>query len=275
MKEKTAILVVSFGTSYKETREKTIHRIEGEIQQAYPTVPVYRAWTSKVILRKLEREEHLHFDNVCEAMQHMKEARIRNVVVQPTHVMSGIENDRMKEDVLKFSGQFDRIVFGGPLLAERSDGGKLVNAVMEEFGSLEAQEALVLMGHGSSHPANSVYLTLEEIFKGHQYENVFVGTVEGTPGLEEVIDEVKKGGFRKVHLAPLMLVAGEHAARDMSGEEETSWKSRFEAAGYEVECHLKGLGEYAGVRRLFLEHLQRALESSKNARGVLEDSLLD
>lgn len=260
---KKAVLAVSFGTSYAETREKTIDKIEQEMREAYPQFPVYRAWTSRKILRKLMTRDEIHFDYVCEAMERMAKDGIREVIVQPTHVMNGIENDGMVEDVLKYADRFDKIVFGKPLLTSIQDSIDVVEAVMEEFGKLPEKEALVFMGHGTPHHANAVYAALDYIFKNHDYDHVFVGTVEGYPELLDVMKMVKKGNFRKVHLAPLMLVAGDHAVNDMSGEEKSSWKNCFEAEGYEVECHLKGLGEYSGIRRIFLRHLSEAVEKSE------------
>ncbi len=261
--EKRAILVVSFGTSYAETRERTIDRIEREICEAYPDIPVFRAWTSKMILKKLKVQDGIHFDNVDEAMERIAEKRIREVIVQPTHVMNGIENDRMTADVMKYKDRFDKIVFGRPLLTSIQDSMDTVDAVMGGFEELPDDEALVFMGHGTPHHANAVYAALDYIFKNRDYDNVFVGTVEGYPELPDVMKMVKKGEYKKIHLAPLMLVAGDHAANDMSGDDGESWKSCFEREGYEVECHLKGLGEYPGIRRIFLKHLENAFNGTE------------
>lgn len=260
---KKAILIVSFGTSYAKTRKKTIDKVEQEIREAYPDIPVFRAWTSRMILKKLKTRDGIHFDNVDEAMERMAEDHVREVFVQPTHVMNGIENDGMIADVMKYRDRFDKIVFGQPLLTSIQDSMDTVDAVMEEAGNLPGDEALVFMGHGTSHHANAVYAALDYIFKNRDYDNVFVGTVEGYPELPDVMKMVKKGDYKKVHLAPLMLVAGDHAANDMSGDDGESWKSRFEAEGYEVECHLKGLGEYPGIRRIFLKHLENALNGTE------------
>lgn len=256
---KKAILVVSFGTSYAETRKKTIDKVEQEIREAYPDIPVFRAWTSRMILKKLRVRDGIHFDNVDEAMERMAKEQIREVIVQPTHVMNGIENDCMTADIVKYKNRFDKIVFGQPLLTSIEDSMDTVDAVMKGFGEVPEDEALVFMGHGTPHHANAVYAALDYVFKNRDYDNVFVGTVEGYPELPDVMKMVKKGDYRKVHLAPFMLVAGDHAANDMSGDDKGSWKSCFEAEGYEVECHLKGLGEYAGIRRIFLKHLQEAM----------------
>lgn len=261
-KEKRAILVVSFGTSYAETREKTIDRMEQEICEAYPDIPVFRAWTSKIILKKLKERDGICFDNVDEAMERIAEYQIREVIVQPTHVINGIENDRMTADIMKYKNRFDKIVFGQPLLTSIQDSMDTVDAVMEGFGQMPDDEALIFMGHGTPYHANAVYAALDYIFKNRDYDHVFVGAVEGYPELPDVMKMVKKGQYRKVHLAPLMLVAGDHAANDMSGDGGESWKSCFEREGYEVECHLKGLGEYPGIRRIFLKHLENTLNGA-------------
>lgn len=257
---KKAILVVSFGTSYAETREKTIYKIEQEICESYPNHPVYRAWTSRMIIKKLKERDGIHIDNVCEAMERMVNDGIREAAVLPTHIMGGIENDRMTADILKYEDQFEKIVIGAPLLSCDQDIVHSAEAVMDEFGKLQPDEALIFMGHGTSHQANEVYVRFEDALKKCGHENVFVGTVEGFPTLDDMIEKMREKNFRKIHLAPLMLVAGDHAVNDMSGDEKQSWKSCFEEEGYKVECHLKGLGEYSGVRKIFLMHLQEAME---------------
>ena len=253
-----AILVVSFGTSYEQTRKKTIDKIEETIQEACPDRKVYRAWTSGMILKKLNLRDGIHYDNVGEAMQHMIEAGVREVVVQPTHVVNGIEYEKILSEVSKYKDQFDKIVLGQPLLTTIQDRKEAVEVLMKEFGGLTEDEALVLMGHGTPHHANSIYTDLDHMFKEQGYDNVYVGTVEGSPELSDVIELIRKRAFQKIHLAPLMFVAGEHALNDMAGQ-ENSWKTCFEAEGYSVECHLKGMGEYKGIREIVLRHLKETL----------------
>lgn len=263
MGEKKAILVVSFGTSYAAAREKNIDRIEQEICGKYPGIPVFRGWTSRMILKKIKERDGIHFDNIEEAMERMVDQKIRQVIVQPTHIMQGIENDRMVMEVLKYQDQFEKIVFGQPLLASEMDCIDTALAVMTEFKEPAQDEALVFMGHGTEHHANEVYASMDDIFKEHGYGNVYVGTVEGDPDLLDVMERVRRGNYRKVHLAPLMLVAGEHAVNDMAGDGSESWRSCFERAGYEVECHLRGLGEYSGIRKIFLKHLAEAVRNAE------------
>lgn len=251
---KKAILVVSFGTSYEETRKKTIDCIEQEIQNAYPEYRVYRAWTSKMIMKKLKVRDGVHVMNVCEAMEQMEKDGIEEVIVQPTHVMNGYENDRMTEDVKAYSSHFSRVVIGAPVLTCVEDQVKIIEAVAENLPVAE-DEALVLMGHGTEHFANSIYAALDYQFKDMGYPNIFVGTVEGYPELDNVKKLLKKSGLKKVALAPFMIVAGDHATNDLAGDEEDSWKSVLKSEGYEVRCILKGLGEYPQVRSLLVDHI--------------------
>ena len=250
-----AILAVSFGTSHADTREKTIDRIEEDIQKAYPDDKVYRAWTSKMIIKKIWNRDGVKIFNVKEAMEQMKADGIKNVLVQPTHVINGIENDLMKEDALAFKNHFERITFGDPLLTTQQDHVEIVNAICQEFSDLPSDCALILMGHGTSHYANDVYAALDYRFKDLGHDNIHLATVEGYPTLENVIRLVKEQGAKKVILTPFMIVAGDHARNDMSGEDEDSWKNQFQAAGYEVECCLKGLGEYPAVQNMLIRHV--------------------
>ncbi len=255
---KKGILVVSFGTSFPETREKTIDRIEEDIKDAFPDYGFYRAWTSKMIIAKLLKRDGIRIPTVEEALGQMLADGITQVIVQPTHLINGIENERMKEDVYTYGKAFDKISFGNPLLTTTRDQRKVLQAVMEEFSGLEKEEGLVLMGHGTPHYANAVYAALNYMLKDLGYPNVFLGTVEEYPSLDILQRQVEEFHPKKILLAPFMVVAGDHALRDMSGESEDSWQRRFEGAGFLVECVIKGLGEYAGIRRIYVEHVKAA-----------------
>lgn len=207
---KKAILVVSFGTSYEETRKKTIDCIEQEIQAAYPEYQVYRAWTSKMIMKKLKTRDGIHIMNVREAMEQMEKDGIEEVIVQPTHVMNGYENDMMTEDAKAYSSHFSRVAIGAPLLTSMEDQTRIIKAVAENL-PVEKDEALILMGHGTEHFANSIYAALDYQFKDMGYPNIFVGTVEGYPELENVKKLLKKAGLKKIALAPFMIVAADHS----------------------------------------------------------------
>ena len=202
-KTRKAILVVSFGTSFPDTCKKTIDVIEQRIGEHFSDYKIYRAWTSKMIMAKLLERDNIRINNVTEAMEQMITDGITEVIVQPTHVINGIENDLMKEDALAFKNHFERITFGDPLLTTQQD----------------------------------------------------LATVEGYPTLENVTRMVKEQGAKKVILTPFMIVAGDHARNDMSGDDEDSWKNQFLAAGYDVECRMKGLGEYPAIQDMLIRHV--------------------
>ena len=255
---KKGLLAVSFGTSVNETREKTIDAIERELAAACPDCQLYRAWTSRMIIRKLKQRDQVQIDTVKEAFARMLADGITEVIVQPTHVIKGIENEQMMEEIRSFSEHFEKISVGEPLLSSEEDFQKVIEAVMEEQEDLEPQEALLLMGHGTEHHVNPVYAALGYMFKDLGYENVHVGTVEAYPSFASVLRLVKASDVKKVRLAPFMVVAGDHAMNDMAGGGEDSWKSLLEAEGYEVTCVLKGLGEYKGIQKLYAEHAKNA-----------------
>lgn len=251
------ILVVSFGTSHLDTMKKTISVIEQEISERFQEYRVYRAFTSGMIIRKLKRTENLAVDTVQEALNRMKEDGIEDVIVQPTHIINGVEYDRMMKELMENMFLFRRIRVGKPLLSSVDDYKKSIHAVMAET-RLEDDEMLVLMGHGTDHHANSAYPTLEYTFHALGYNQVLVGTVESFPELKNVMAKLEISGKKKVVLMPFMLVAGDHAKNDMAGEED-SWKSELEDAGYEVRVIMKGLGEFEGIRKIFTEHLEEEI----------------
>lgn len=257
--ENRAILVVSFGTSYEETRKKTIDRIEEEIHEKYPQYGLYRAWTSGMIVKKILKRDGIRILNVKEAMEQMKADGITEVIVQPTHVLNGIENERMTEDILSYAGQFSNIVIGDPLLTSGEDSAYVIR-VMAEALSPNPEEALIFMGHGTEHFANSIYAALDYQFKDMGYSNIFMGTVEAYPSIDSLVKKMKELHYRHIVLSPFMIVAGDHANNDLAGEDEDSWKSIFEREGFEVSCVLKGLGEYPGIRELLCEHVAASVQ---------------
>ncbi len=250
---KKAILVVSFGTSYEETREKTIGAIEEDFRRAFPDFEVRRAFTSGMIIRKLRERDGIEIDSVKQALQKLFDEGFGTVICQPTHVMNGFEFDDVRKEVDSWKGRFANIVCGWPLLTSFEDYPKVTRALREEFSDIQPDTALVLMGHGTEHPANATYPALDYRLKAEGCKNFFIGTVEGYPDLETVKKEVEAIHAKKVVLAPLMVVAGDHAINDMSGDDD-SWQQVFEAAGYETQVVLKGLGEYPFIRKIYLEH---------------------
>ena len=267
-----AILVVSFGTSFKETREKTICALEKDLQEAFPDRKFYRAWTSNRIIKKVREVEGLKVDTIEEAVSRMKADGVTDVLVQPTHMMYGYENARLIKLLEEKKGDFDVISVGSPMLISEEDLDYMSRAVAAEFDDVRSGEAaLVLMGHGSpggpdktvktpDDDPNKIYLDQEESFHKLGYDKVFVGTVEAVPTLEDVIakldDALQSKG--KVYLAPYLIVAGDHATNDMAGDEPDSWKNVIAGAGYEVVPVIKGLGEYPEVRARFVEHAKDA-----------------
>lgn len=270
-----AILVVSFGTSYEDARKATIERIENDIIAAFPEYRIYRAWTSRMILSILKKRDQIIIPNVCEAMEQMIDDGITEVIVQPTHILDGIENHIMKDEVLSYKNYFQSISFGSPLLSGQKDAETIVHAIGKRFEYLDKNTALVLMGHGTTHQVNAVYEELDQLFKDMGYPHIFLGTVEASPSVQELIQEISNYGIsaqscdstsnnlsvEKVVLAPFMIVAGDHAHNDMAGDHPESWASRFQSAGYEAESILKGLGAYQKIRELFVEHVQNAINN--------------
>lgn len=260
---KKAILVVSYGTTYEETREKTIGAIERHIAETHPDWVVRRAFTSRQVLKILERKG-VHIDFVSEALERMIYEGIETVVVQPTHVMNGIEYDIMMDTVQKYSVYFDRIEVGTPLLTTSEDYEEVIGAIGRTMVA-KAREtcgknhAVVLMGHGTEHFANATYseLQLRLTLSGHN--NVYVTTVEGFPSFDDTIALMRGRGYDEVALFPFMLVAGDHAVNDMASEDEDSLNSVLQAAGYKTTCFVRGLGEYYDFQVLFRSHLDEAI----------------
>lgn len=255
---KKAILVVSFGTSYKEAREKAIASIEQAIDQAFPEYEVRRAFTSSMIKKKLKKEYNITVNNVQEALSELYKEGFEEVICQPTHIINGIEYEKIVQEVNCFKDKFKTIQLGTPLIHSHEDYVNMVQFIKREFQVL-SDTALVFMGHGSEHPANSVYAALNYYFSLEENNNCFIGTVEGFPEVETILSQVQKAGYKKVLLAPLMIVAGDHAINDMAGDEEDSWLCVFKNNGFETEVCLKGLGEYESIRQMFIAHIHQVL----------------
>lgn len=259
---KPVILTVSFGTSYNDSREKTIGAIEKAIADAYPDYEVRRAFTSQTVIDIIKERDGIETDNVEEALERLVSDGVKEVVVQPTHVMSGYEYDDLAAAVETYKDKFDKVAMGTPLLTSDEDYTNLVNALTTATKDYSNNStAIVFMGHGTEHDANSTYTKLQDAFTSAGADNYFIGTVEATPTLDDVIADVKAKGYSKVVLEPLMVVAGDHANNDMAGDEDGSWKTTFEAEGFEVECVLKGLGEIEDVQKIYVYHVGDAIDS--------------
>lgn len=256
-----AILVVSFGTTYPQTLEETIGAIEREIEKAYPEYFVRRCFTSGIVRKVLYQREGLQIDDVPGALERLLEEGVTEVAVQPTHVMHGFEYDKLQSQAAAFTGRFPRLSLGRPLLSSTADYQEVVQALRSEFADplADPQAALVLMGHGTEHFANACYAALNDHVRAAGVRNLFVGAVEGYPEVDDLLIRIKESGAKRVALAPLMVVAGDHARNDMAGAGPDSWKSRLESAGYPVTCILKGLGSYRTIRQIYLSHLREIL----------------
>ncbi len=254
------ILVVSFGTSYNDSRDNTIGAIETAIQDAYPDYQVRRAFTSQIIIDKLAERDGLVIDNVAQAVERLIADGVKELVVQPTHVMNGYEYTDMMAEIAPYEGRFDSVKYGLPLLSADQDYADLAAALVAETQDYDGEgTAIVYMGHGTEADSNSVYTKMQQALIDAGQDNYFIGTVEAKPDLADVLAAVGENGAGKVVLLPLMIVAGDHANNDMAGDEEDSWKTAFKKEGYEVEPVIKGLGEYSLVRQMFVEHVAQAV----------------
>ena len=260
--EKKAILVVSFGTSYNETRANTIEAIENKINDEFgDEYDVRRAFTSQIIIDKLAERDGLEIDNVEQAMERLVADGIGTLIVQPTHIMHGEEYDELMAIVEKYEGNFETLAVGEPLLTSHEDYAAATKIIKEDTAEYNVDgTAIVLMGHGTPHYANATYACFDSHLKHEVGRNYFVGTVEGYPMIDEVIADLELTNAKKVVLFPFMIVAGDHANNDMAGEEEDSWATQLKKAGYEVEAVLKGLGEYEGIQDMYVEHVQAAID---------------
>jgi sirohydrochlorin cobaltochelatase len=255
MKEKKAVLVVSFGTSYRETREKTIEAIEEDIRKALPEYEFRRAFTSPTIRRILKNRDGIEVDDVVGALEKLSAEGYRSVILQPTHVIRGFEYDAVTETATAFRNRFDQLRCGDALLTSEEDFQDTAQAVIQELEAYRSDDtAFLLMGHGTEHAADASYQKLQQVFQNLGRPDILIGTVEAPGQLDELIDTIRKRGAAKVVLSPLMVVAGDHALNDMAGESPDSWRSRLKQAGFSVTCRLHGLGENASIRSIYIKH---------------------
>ncbi len=280
------ILVVSFGTSFNDSRAEDIYGIEKAVQAANPDWSVRRAFTAQIIINHVQARENEKIDNMDQALERAVANGVKNLVVQPTHLMHGAEYDELSEAVEKYASKFESVVIAEPLLGEVGKDASVINAdkkavalaitnaAIESAGFASADYAgkngvaFVFMGHGTSHTAKVSYSQMATQMEALDYDNVFIGTVEGEPeetACEEVIKAVKEAGYKKVILRPLMVVAGDHANNDMAGDDEDSWKSMFLAANAfdAVDCQIEGLGRIPAVQSLYIAHTAEAVNSVK------------
>lgn len=257
--ERKALLAVSFGTSYADTLEKNIAAIERDLAAAFPERTLRRAFTSGMILRRWKKERGVEIDDVPAALERLAGEGYTDVLVQPTHVMNGEEYHKLADQAEEYRDRFDRLTVGVPLLTAAEDYLDLGKALMEILPPKSEDRAVIYMGHGSAHQANSAYALMEYAFHDLGRTDVIVGTVEGYPDFAAVLRRLKeRPAVKEVELRPLMTVAGDHAKNDLAGDEDDSWKNVLEGLGYRTGCVLTGLGEYPQVRALFVEHARQA-----------------
>ncbi len=276
------LLVVSFGTSFNDSRVADIKSIEDALQEANPDWSVRRAFTAQIIINHIQARDGEKIDNMEQALERAIANGVKQLVVQPTHLMHGAEYDEMCAAIDKVRDQFDSVAIAEPMLGEVGNDATVINAdkeavakavvaaALEESGyettaaAKEAGVAYVLMGHGTAHVAKVTYSQMATQMEKLGYENVFIGTVEGEPeetSCEAVIEAVKNAGYTTVVLRPLMVVAGDHANNDMAGADDDSWKTMFEAAGFTVNCQISGLGRIADVQALYVAHTKAAIDA--------------
>ena len=256
------LLVVSFGTSFNDSRRRTVGGIEGALEKAFPDWSVRRGFTSQIIIDHVKSRDGEVIDNVGEALERARANGVKTLVVQPTHLMNGFEYGDLAKELAGYADSFDRIALGEPLLTSDDDFSRVADAVVAATKEYDdGSTAICFMGHGTEAESNAVYAKMQQVLADKGCAHYYVGTVEAEPSVEDVLAAVKQGGYKRVVLEPLMIVAGDHANNDMAGDEEDSWKSVFEGAGYEVVCLLRGLGELEPIQRMFAEHAQAAIDT--------------
>ena len=256
------LLVVSFGTSYNDSRRLTIGAIETALAEAFPDWSVRRAFTSQIIIDRVRERDGVEIDNVKAALDRAVDNGVKTLVVQPTHLMDGLEYTDLVDELAQYTDAFEHIAVGAPLLTSDGDFQAVADAITQATAQYDdGDTAICFMGHGTEAESNRIYGEMQQVLEAAGHDRYYVGTVEAEPTLEDVLAGVKDSGAHRVVLQPLMIVAGDHANNDMAGDEEGSWKRAFQAAGYEVECVLKGLGELEAIQQLFAAHAQAAMDT--------------
>ena len=255
------LLVVSFGTSFNDSRRLTIGAIEKALEEAYPEYSVRRAFTSNIIIDHVNKRDGILIDDLDAGLQRAVDNGVKELVIQPTHLMNGIEYTELSDAVAQYADAFESVKIGAPLLTTDEDFKNVEQALVDWTKEYDdGKTAIVFMGHGTEAESNGVYAKMQELFTADGYENYYVGTVEATPSLDDVLAAVQAGEYERVILEPMMVVAGDHANNDMAGDEDDSWKSAFEKAGYKVECLLRGLGENEAIQQMYVEHAKAVIE---------------
>lgn len=256
------LLVLSFGTSFNDSRRLTIGAIEDDLEKTFPDYSVRRGFTANIVIDHIHKRDGVKIDDVEEAIERAIDNNVKNLVVQPTHLMDGLEYHDVEDQIAQYADAFDKIAIAKPLLSSEDDFKRVKQAIVDWTSEYDDGEtAICFMGHGTKAESNGVYQKIQDLLTADGHDNYFVGTVEATPSLDDVLAKVKAGKYKRVILEPLMVVAGDHANNDMAGDEEDSWKTTFEDAGYDVTCLIRGLGENEEIRKIYAEHTQAAMAS--------------
>lgn len=254
------LLVVSFGTSYLNSCRLTIGAIEDALERAFPGYDLRRSFTSQMIINHLKRRDGISIDNVTQALDRAVSNGVKQLVIQPTHIMDGFEYQKLVKQAARYRDAFLSLSIGTPLLTSDEDFQIVADALAASVAAYDDEKtAICFMGHGTEAAANKVYERMQQQLTDSGRNNYFIGTVEAAPTVDKVLSLVKAGNYKRVLLQPMMIVAGDHANNDMAGEEEGSWKHIFESAGYEVVCQVHGLGELEAIQNLFVKHAKAAI----------------
>lgn len=249
----TAILMVSFGTSYKKTRNETITAIEKKVKNHFKNYDIFECFTSNIIRRKIEKTTGEHIFDIYEALEHIKKKNYENLIIQPTHIIPGKEFDKISREIKNFN--FKSIKIGNPLLTTENDFQFIINFLNEKVNCISKCDILVLMGHGTEHKANAQYVKLNNMLP----KNIMLATVEGTPTIDDIVNSLhNRNDIKSIAILPFMVVSGDHATNDMAGEDDNSWKSILELNGYEVTPILKGLGSFVEIQDRYITHILEA-----------------
>ncbi len=259
--KRPVILVASFGTTFNSSRSITIGAIESTLAETFPDHEIRRAFTSNNIRRILRERDGINVDGIPQALEKLAEEGVKDVVIMPTHMMEGDEyNNKIAAEAEKFKARFESLKVGHALLTTDADYDLLIDILRRTADARDAAAtALVFMGHGTGHSANEAYSRLQRTINARGIKNMFIGTVEATPTVEDVVEMVRKSGAKEVILSPLMIVAGDHATNDMAGDDPDSWKSIFEKAGFAVRCRITGLGSIYGIQKMIADHCRETM----------------
>ena len=258
------LLVVSFGTSYNDSRRETIGAIENDMEEVFPDYSVRRGFTSQIIIDRVRERDGVEIDNVKAALDRAVDNGVKTLVVQPTHLMDGLEYTDLVDELAQYTDAFEHIAVGAPLLTSDGDFQAVADAITQATAQYDdGDTAICFMGHGTEAESNRIYGEMQQVLEAAGHDRYYVGTVEAEPTLEDVLAGVKDSGAHRVVLQPLMIVAGDHANNDMAGSDEDSWLSQFNASGAfeSVDCQIAGLGEVPSIQELYVAHTKAAIDS--------------